>query len=174
MNRIFKALANTGKMLQQLVLPQRSHPRAATCEGPATIVPEAMPALLALGKSAEKCGIPKRTLDFIHLRARSINGCSVCLDMHARIAKRRGESDERLFTVAAWREAPYFTGAEPAALALTETITRLSDRTDPRSRRDPGRSSAALRRANAGRSHSFDSRHQRVESAQRCDTTGGG
>lgn len=128
MNRIFKALANAGKMLQQLVLPQRSHPRAATCGVP---LPEAMPALLALGKSVEKCGIPKRTLDFIHLRARSINGCSVCLDMHARIAKRRGESDERLFTVAAWREAPYFTGTERAALALTEAITWLSDRPDP-------------------------------------------
>jgi AhpD family alkylhydroperoxidase len=131
MNRIFKALANAGKMLQQLVLPQRSHPRAATCEGPATIVPEAMPALLALGKSVEKGGIPKRTLDLIHLRASSINGCSVCLDMHARVAKRRAESDERLFTVAAWREAPYFTGTERAALALTEAITWLSDRPDP-------------------------------------------
>lgn len=61
----------------------------------------------------------ERTLDLIRLRASGINGCSVCLDMHARIAKNRGETDERLFTVAASRDAPYFTEAERAALALT-------------------------------------------------------
>jgi len=98
---------------------------------PAIVIPEAMQALLALGKSTQKAGVPKRTLDLVHLRASQINGCSFCIDMHARDAKKAGETDERLFAVAAWREAPYFTDAERAALALTEAATRLSDRSDP-------------------------------------------
>ncbi|HWE31162.1 MAG TPA: carboxymuconolactone decarboxylase family protein, partial [Polyangia bacterium] len=67
----------------------------------------------------------------MHLRASQINGCSVCIDGGARQLKKAGETDERLFTVAAWREAPYFTDAERAALALAEAVTRLSDRADP-------------------------------------------
>ena len=95
------------------------------------IVPDAMQALQALGRSAEKGGVPERTLGLVHLRASQINGCGVCVDGHARIAKKADETDERLFAVAAWREAPYFTDAERAALALTEAATRLSDRPDP-------------------------------------------
>src|SRR5258706_5215725 len=63
--------------------------------------------------------------------ASQINGCSFCVDSGTRSAKQRGETDERLFAVAAWREAPYFTDAGRAALALTEAVTRLSDRADP-------------------------------------------
>ena len=59
-----------------------------------------------------------------------MNGCSVCVDWHSRAFKKLGESDARLFTVAAWREAPYFTEAERAALALAEAATRLADRAD--------------------------------------------
>ena len=95
------------------------------------IVPDAMQALYALGASAKKGGVPSRTLDLVHLRASQINGCSVCVDMHPRLMKKAGETDERLFAVAAWRDAPYFTDAERAALALTEAATRLSDRADP-------------------------------------------
>ena len=98
---------------------------------PAMIVPDAMPALLALSKSTTKGGVPKRTIDLVHLRASQINGCSVCLEMHASDLKQGGDTDERLFTVAGWRDAPYFTDAERAALALTEAVTRLSDRPDP-------------------------------------------
>jgi AhpD family alkylhydroperoxidase len=76
-------------------------------------------------------GFRTKIFDLVHLRASQINGCSVCVDMHARMAKRKGETDERSFTVAAWRDAPYFTDAERAALALTESVTRLSDRPDP-------------------------------------------
>jgi AhpD family alkylhydroperoxidase len=94
------------------------------------IIPEAMHALQALGKSIEQ-KLPARTLGLIHLRASQINGCSVCVDMHHRMLKKDGETEERLFTVAAWRDAPYFTDAERAALALTEAATRLSDRPDP-------------------------------------------
>jgi AhpD family alkylhydroperoxidase len=97
----------------------------------AMIVPGALEALQALTAAVEHPGLPQTTIDLVHLRASQINGCSVCADMHSRGAKKHGEKDERLFTVAAWREAPYFSEAERAALALTEAATRLSDRADP-------------------------------------------
>src|ERR1700758_2527149 len=100
-------------------------------KNPALILPDAMQALQALAKAAEHAGLPARTIDLVHLRASQINGCSVCVDMHARLLKKRGECDERLFAVAAWQDAPYFTDAERAALSLTEAVTRLSDRADP-------------------------------------------
>lgn len=103
----------------------------ARIKNPAMLVPDVLQALLALGASVRESGVPKRTLELIHLRASQINGCGLCLDMHARDAKKAGETDERLFAVAAWREAPYFTDAERAALALTEAVTRLSDVPDP-------------------------------------------
>src|SRR5882724_2922734 len=96
----------------------------------ATIVPDAMRALHMLGTSAAKGGVPARTLGLVQLRASQINGCSVCVDMHPRLLRKAGETDDRLFAVAAWRDAPYFTDAERAALALTEALTRLSDRAD--------------------------------------------
>jgi AhpD family alkylhydroperoxidase len=102
----------------------------ARMKNPAMIVPDVLQALLALGKSVEKGGAPLRTIELIRLRASQINGCSLCVDMHARDLKKAGETDERLFAVAAWREAPYFTDAERAALALTEAATRLTDRAD--------------------------------------------
>jgi AhpD family alkylhydroperoxidase len=98
---------------------------------PAMLVPEAMRAMVALGKSTENCGLSERLLEMIHLRASQINGCALCVDMHAKGLKRGGETDERLYTVAAWRDAPYFTDAERAVLALTEAGTRLADRSDP-------------------------------------------
>ena len=98
---------------------------------PTTILPEAMQALQALGRSTRAAGVPARTLELVNLRASQINGCSVCVEMHARDLKRAGESDERLFAVAAWRDSAYFSDAERAALALTEAATRVSDRPDP-------------------------------------------
>ena len=98
---------------------------------PAISVPGAMDALLALSKSATKAGVPHRTLELVHLRASQINGCSVCVDMHSKGLQEAGETDERIFAVGAWREAPYYTDAERAALALTECVTRLADRPDP-------------------------------------------
>jgi len=98
---------------------------------PAVIIPLAMPAILKLFKATKKGGVPQATLELVHLRASQINGCSYCVDTGVRSAKKAGESDERLLAVAAWREAPYFTDAERAALALTEAVTRLSDREDP-------------------------------------------
>src|SRR3954467_123180 len=97
---------------------------------PAMVVPDAMKTLQMLAE-LPKNGLPEKLLELVHLRASQINGCSVCVDMHPKLAKRAGETDERLFAVAAWREAPYFSEAERAALALTEALTRLSDRADP-------------------------------------------
>nr|WP_322751423.1 MULTISPECIES: carboxymuconolactone decarboxylase family protein [unclassified Frankia] len=100
-------------------------------KNPAMIIPGAMQAIGALNASIEQSGVPAATLALVHLRASQINGCSSCVDGGARSARKAGETDERLFAVAAWRAAPYFTDAERAALALTEAVTRLSDRADP-------------------------------------------
>src|SRR5947209_18129138 len=103
----------------------------ARMKSPAMVLPDAMQAIQALLKAIGKGGVPQATLELVHLRASQINGCSFCVDSGARSAKKAGETDERLFAVAAWREAPYFTDAERAALALTEAATRLADRADP-------------------------------------------
>src|ERR687897_563749 len=98
---------------------------------PVMLVPGALQPLLELANSAREVGLSPRTADLVHLRASQINGCSYCVDMHARDLKEAGETDERLFAVAAWREAPYFSDAERAALARAGPATRLSDRPDP-------------------------------------------
>ncbi len=98
---------------------------------PALLIPDAFDALQALAASAAKGDLPQKTIDLVLLRVSQINGCGGCLDMHARAATRAGESDQRLHTVAAWRETVYFSEAECAALALAESVTRLSDRPDP-------------------------------------------
>ena len=103
----------------------------ARMSNPAMILPDAMNAIQTVLKATRKGGVPSATLELVHLRASQINGCSFCVDSGARSAKKAGETDERLFAVAAWREAPYFTDAERAALALTEAATRLADRADP-------------------------------------------
>src|SRR5689334_16487765 len=103
----------------------------ARIQNPAMIIPEAMQALLALNAASEKGGVPKATLGLVHMRISQINGCSVCVDMGWRMMKKEGETEERLFAVSAWRDAPYFTEAERAALVLAECVTRLSDRPDP-------------------------------------------
>jgi len=99
-------------------------------ENPAILIPDAMQALYALNGVIKKGPVPSRTLELVNLRASQINGCGFCVDMHSRDLKRAGETDERLFAVAAWRESPYFTDAERAALALAEAATRLSDRAE--------------------------------------------
>ena len=101
----------------------------ARMTNPAFAVDGAMDALNALAKAIGRARAPISS-ELVHLRASQINGCSVCVDMHARAARRAGESEERVFAVAAWRETPYFSDAERAALALTESLTRLADRAD--------------------------------------------
>ncbi|WP_309569564.1 carboxymuconolactone decarboxylase family protein [Deinococcus sp.] len=104
-------------------MPERMH-------NPAQHLPGTLPALLELGKLVHSA-IPAGLAELINLRASQINGCSVCVIGHARALKQAGESDDRLASVAAWRDAPYFTDAERAALALAEAGTRLSDRAVP-------------------------------------------
>jgi AhpD family alkylhydroperoxidase len=107
----------------------------ARIENPIFTVPGAMQALQSFGaafqQAGAQAGVPESTLYLLELRASQINGCSVCVDMHAHELKAAGEPDERIFGVAAWREAPYYTDAERAALALTEAATRIADRPDP-------------------------------------------
>jgi len=102
---------------------------------PALSVPGAFEALQALSAAAaaaaRAAGLPRATTELVNLRASQINGCAVCLDMHSRGAKKAGETDERLHTLAAWRDTGYFSDAERAALALTEAATRLADGADP-------------------------------------------
>jgi AhpD family alkylhydroperoxidase len=98
---------------------------------PVYVIPDAMKALHALRGATEQGGVPAATLQLIELRASQINGCSVCVEMHARMMRKAGETDDRIVAVAAWRHIPYFTAAERAALALTEAVTRLADREDP-------------------------------------------
>ena len=103
----------------------------ARMKNPAMIIPEAMQAIQALIGATRKGDVPARTFELVHLRISQINGCSACVDSGSRYAKKSGESDERIMAVVAWRDAPYFSDAERAALALAEAVTRLSDRSDP-------------------------------------------
>jgi len=102
----------------------------ARMTNPVFILPEAMQAMHALNKSIED-KLPLRLHKLVHLRASQINGCSVCVDMHAKELQHAGVPLEHIFAVAAWRETPYFTEAERAVLELTENLTRLADQSDP-------------------------------------------
>jgi AhpD family alkylhydroperoxidase len=97
---------------------------------PVMVLPDAMKALHALSKATKASTVPETTHTLVHLRVSQINGCSVCVDMHARELKEAGEKDERIWGVGAWRESPYFSDAERAALALAECLTRLADKAD--------------------------------------------
>ncbi|WP_131741227.1 carboxymuconolactone decarboxylase family protein [Actinomadura roseirufa] len=92
-----------------------------------TIAPDAYKALLNLEGYLRHSPVPNHLLELVRLRVSQINGCGFCTDMHAHDAKKAGETDERLWTVATWRESPYFTDEERAALALAEAATRLAD-----------------------------------------------
>ena len=97
---------------------------------PVMVVPGAMDAMQALSKAAAKAGVPFAVRKMVELRASQINGRSWCVDSHTRELRESGESEERIATVSAWREAPWYSDAERAALALTEALTRVADRPD--------------------------------------------
>lgn len=101
----------------------------ARMTNPAFVVPGAMDALNAVAKTISRARVPINQ-QLVHLRAGQINGCSVCVDMHAKVARKAGESEERVFAVSAWRDTTRFSEAERAAFALTEELTRLADRAD--------------------------------------------
>jgi AhpD family alkylhydroperoxidase len=98
---------------------------------PGQVLPDSMKGIQSIIEAAHHAGVPRSTMELAHLRASQVNGCSPCVYTGAISAKKAGESDERLFAVAAWRETDLFTDAERAALALAESMTRLADRPDP-------------------------------------------
>ena len=89
--------------------------------------PEVIGAIQQLNKAMHAGGVDPLVLELVHLRASQINGCSPCVFAGIESAKQRGETDERLHNVVAWRETPFFSDAERAALALTEAATRIQD-----------------------------------------------
>ena len=104
----------------------------ARMKNPAMLLPEAtLQMIMGLGKAAQSGPVPVRTLELPHMRVSQINGCSFCVDMHAKALTKSGESVDRLLAVAAWRESTLFTDAERAAIDLAEHATRMADRGDP-------------------------------------------
>ncbi len=139
------------------------------------VLPEAMKALLALSKATHGSGVPAKTIHLVHLRASQINGCAVCVEMHANARERKsGDTDQRLHLVAAWREAPYFTDAERAALALTEALTRVADRPEAVTDEIWNEAARHYDERALGLSCSADRRDQRVESTEPRHATSGG
>jgi len=113
-------------------MPEATVTPKTRLKSPAKIVPEAMAPLQSLGQVLGQLqGAAARALSLAMLRVGQLNGCALCLDGSCQMLKQFGETDERLFAVSAWRESPRFTAAERAALALAESMTRLSDRSDP-------------------------------------------
>jgi AhpD family alkylhydroperoxidase len=104
---------------------------AARMTNPAKVLPDTVGAVQGLFKAIHQGGVPKATLDLVHLRASQINGCGYCVDAGVTGAQKAGESVDRLLRVSAWRESDLFTDAERAALALTESVTRMADQADP-------------------------------------------
>ena len=102
---------------------------SARMKNPAMVLPDVMNAIGGLNKAIYSGGVPQETLELVHLRASQINGCGACVDMGA-APHQGGGGPERLWSLVAWREAPYYTDSERAALALTEAATRLADRPD--------------------------------------------
>ena len=89
--------------------------------------PDALKAMLALDAAVSKLPLEKPLIELVKLRASQLNGCAFCVDLHSTDARKRGETERRLYAVAVWRESPFFTPRERAALAWTEALTRLSE-----------------------------------------------
>jgi alkylhydroperoxidase family enzyme len=96
----------------------------ALMQNPAKLLPDVMKGSQILNKAAFGSGVDHETLELVHLRASQLNGCSACVGF----TDEKKRADDKLWLVAAWREAPCFTDAERAALALAESMTRLADR----------------------------------------------
>ncbi|MFD4642807.1 carboxymuconolactone decarboxylase family protein [Lentzea sp. NPDC058436] len=92
---------------------------------PMMSVPGAMQALLGLSEAAEKTGLDKNFLELVYLRVSLINSCGVCIDYHSKLLRKANETDERVHSVAGWRDVPYYTDAEKAAFALAEEMTHV-------------------------------------------------
>jgi AhpD family alkylhydroperoxidase len=90
-------------------------------------VQRAMRAMFGLGRYLEQSGLEESLLGLVQTRASQINGCANCLDMHIKDARARGESEQRLYLLAAWRECPFYSERERAALRWTEAVTLIAD-----------------------------------------------
>ncbi len=90
------------------------------------VVPGAMQAMSGLEAYLAACGLEPSLLDLVRTRASQINGCAYCIDMHTKDARARGESEQRLYALNAWRETPFYTERERAALAWTEAVTLIA------------------------------------------------
>src|SRR5438270_5885810 len=91
------------------------------------VAPELYRAMLALDASVRRTGVDHRLLELIKIRASQINGCAFCIDMHTKDARAGGETEQRIYALSAWRDTPFFSARERAALALTEAITLVHD-----------------------------------------------
>ena len=91
------------------------------------VAPDAIKAMWGLESYVRRCGLEPAQLELVKLRASQINGCAYCIDMHTKDARAIGETEQRIYALPAWRETPYFTIRERAALAFTESVTRLAD-----------------------------------------------
>lgn len=89
--------------------------------------PAAYKAMLGLEAAVRGLGLEESLYELVKIRASQINGCAFCIDMHTKDARARGETEQRIYALDAWREAPFFTERERAALAFTESITRVAD-----------------------------------------------
>jgi len=89
--------------------------------------PEAYEAMLALERYLHRCGLERSLIELVKLRASQINGCAYCIDMHTKDARAAGETEQRLYLLDAWRESPFYSPRERAALAWTEAVTRVSE-----------------------------------------------
>jgi AhpD family alkylhydroperoxidase len=98
---------------------------------PAMLIPGAMDALMGVNKAISGAGVDGRLLALSHLRASQINGCGPCVAGGVHQARQHGATADQVHAVAAWRETPWFSDEERAALALTEAVTRLADHPDP-------------------------------------------
>ena len=94
---------------------------------PRSVAPEAMKAMSELHAYVGQCGLDHNLLELVKLRASQINGCAWCMDMHTKELRAAGETEQRLYLVSAWRECPFYSDRERAALAWTEALTYLKD-----------------------------------------------
>src|SRR5260221_5093034 len=91
------------------------------------VSPEVVKAKIGLENFVNNCGLERSLLDLVRLRASQINGCAYCIDMHSKDLRAEGESEQRLYLLNAWRESPFYTDRERAALAWTEAVTLVTN-----------------------------------------------
>ena len=95
------------------------------------VAPDVVKAMFSLGRQLDRSGLEKSLLDLVYFRVSQINGCAFCLDMHSKDLRAAGETEQRLYVLEAWRDSPFYTERERAALAFAEAATVLKDKDVP-------------------------------------------